>query len=91
MKKLVETTTGPKQIKGLLPAGTVVAHTTGRSATNNAGLTAATNDVGIITLPNGQHLTLAIFTGNSTADLDARESVIARIAKAIWDSAVSKK
>ena len=91
MKKLVETTTGSKQIKGLLPVGTIVAHKTGRSATNSAGLTAATNDVGIITLPNGQHLALAIFTGNSTADLDARESVIARIAKAIWDSAVSKK
>ena len=90
MKKMAETTTGPKQIKGLLAAGTLVAHKTGRSATNNAGLTPATNDVGIVTLPNGQHLAIAVFIGNSTADLDTRESVIAQITKAIWDTAVAK-
>jgi len=91
LKKMLETTTGPKQIKGLLPAGTLVAHKTGRSATNSAGLTPATNDVGIITLPNGQHLALSIFVGNSTADLDTRENVIARITKAVWDNAIRKK
>lgn len=91
MKKMQETTTGPKQIKCLLPTGTVVAHKTGRSATNGAGLTPATNDVGIITLPNGQHLALAIFVGNSTADLDTRENVIARISKAIWDNTLKSK
>ena len=53
MKKMNETTTGPKQIKGLLPAGTIVGHKTVRLATNDAGLTPATHDVGIITLPNG--------------------------------------
>jgi beta-lactamase class A len=90
MKKLAETTTGPKQIKALLPVGTLVAHKTGRSATNSAGLTPATNDVGIITLPNGQHLAIGVFIGNSTADLDTRESVIAQITKAIWDTAVAK-
>nr|WP_294796165.1 class A beta-lactamase [uncultured Mucilaginibacter sp.] len=91
MKKMVETTTGPNQIKGLLPAGTIVAHKTGRSDTNSAGLAPATNDLGIITLPNGQHLALAVFVGNSTADLDTRQSVIARIAKAVWDNAIRKK
>jgi beta-lactamase class A len=90
MKKMMETTTGPKKIKGLLPVGTIVAHKTGGSDTNTAGLTPATNDVGIITLPNGQHLALAVFVGNSTADLDTREGVIAQITKAIWDAAVAK-
>jgi len=90
MKKMAETTTGPKQIKALLPAGTFVAHKTGRSSTNSSGLTPATNDVGIITLPNGQHLAIAVFVGNSTADLDTRESVIAEITKAIWDTAIAK-
>ncbi|PJJ79894.1 class A beta-lactamase [Mucilaginibacter auburnensis] len=90
IKKMLQTTTGPKQIKGLLPQGTVVAHKTGRSNTNAEGVTAATNDVGIITLPNGQHLAIAIFIGNSTADLDTRESVIARITKALWDANFTK-
>lgn len=85
MKKMLQATTGPKQIKGLLPQGTAVAHKTGRSNTNAEGITAATNDVGIITLPNGQHLAIAIFIGNSTADLDTRERVIAQLAKAVWD------
>jgi beta-lactamase class A len=41
---------GPKRIKRMLPPNTPFAHETGASDTRN-GLTAATNDVGIITLP----------------------------------------
>lgn len=83
-----ETSTGPSQIKGLLPAGTIVYHKTGRSGTNDEGITAATNDIGIITLPNGKHLAIAIFVSDTPVDLPIRESVIARIAKAAFDSAV---
>ncbi|WP_377160344.1 class A beta-lactamase, subclass A2 [Mucilaginibacter terrae] len=82
------TSTGPNQIKGLLPKNTVVYHKTGRSGTNAAGITAATNDVGIITLPNGKHVAVAIFISNSKVDLAMRESVIARIAKAVYDNAI---
>ena len=88
-KILQETSTGPKQIKGLLPLGTIVAHKTGRSGTNEQGITAATNDVGIISLPNGKHLALAIFISNSPADLNTRESIIARIAKVAYDDALN--
>ena len=84
-KIMTETSTGPKRIKGLLPQDVVVAHKTGSSGTNNEGLTPATNDVGIITLPNGKHLAIAVFVCNSKADEATRESVIAQIAKAAWD------
>ena len=84
-KIMTETSTGPKRIKGLLPAGTVVAHKTGTSPTNAEGLSPATNDVGIITLPNGKHLAIAIFVCNSTDDEATREGVIAKIAKAAFD------
>jgi beta-lactamase class A len=87
-KILQETSTGPKQIKGLLPAGTLVYHKTGRSGTNAQGISAATNDVGIITLPNGNHLAIAIFVCNSPADMPTRELVIARIAKSAYDEAI---
>jgi len=90
-KIMQETSTGPKQIKGLLPAGTIVAHKTGRSGTNDQGITAATNDVGIITLPNGKHLAIAVFISNSGTDLPTREDVIARIAKAAWDYFINKQ
>jgi len=84
-KIMVETSTGPKRLKGLLPADAVVAHKTGTSGTNNEDLTPATNDVGIITLPNGKHLAIAVFVCNSKADEATRDLVIAQIAKAAWD------
>lgn len=81
---MTESPTGPQRIKGLLPAGTRVAHKTGTSATVQ-GLTAATNDAGIITLPDGRHLAVAVFVSDSTSDLSSREGAIARIARAAWD------
>jgi beta-lactamase class A len=82
---LTETITGPKRIKALLPPGTVVAHKTGTSPTDEDGLSPATNDVGIITLPNGKHLAIAIMVCNSKDDEATREGTIAKIAKAVWD------
>lgn len=81
---MVETATSPNRIKGLLPEGTVVAHKTGTSATVD-GMTAATNDVGIVSLPNGQHLAIAVFVSDSTANNTIREEVIAKVARAAWD------
>ena len=84
-KFMTETPTFPTRLKGLLPQTAVVAHKTGSSGTNN-GITAATNDIGIITLPNGHHLAIAVYVSDSPADLTTREKVIAQITKAIWDS-----
>jgi beta-lactamase class A len=84
LQLMTESTTGPHRIKGLLPVGTVVAHKTGTSGTFN-GLTRATNDIGIITLPDGRHLAVAVFVSDSTADEATREGVIAQIARAAWD------
>ena len=81
---MAESTPGPKRIKGLLPAGTRVAHKTGTSGTEGK-LTRATNDVGIVTLPNGRHLAIAIFVSDSTATQQVREQVIAEIARAAWN------
>lgn len=81
---MTETSTGNKRIKGLLPDGTVVAHKTGTSSTVN-GVTAATNDVGLVTLPNGRHMALAVFVSDSRSDDATREAVIAKVARAAWD------
>ena len=83
---LEATTTGAGRIKGLLPAGVVVAHKTGTTGTAN-GLNGSTNDVGVIALPNGAgQLVLAVYVKGSARDLAAREMVIARIARAAFDS-----
>ena len=84
---MTETPTGPKRLKGLLPTTTVVAHKTGTSGSSN-GITAATNDIGLVTLPDGRHLAIAVFVSDSPADLATRERVIAEIAKAVWDQYV---
>lgn len=88
-KTLTEGPTGLKRIKGQLPKGTIVAHKTGTSGTNK-GIAAATNDVGIVELPNRKAIAIAVFVSDATAELDTRELVIARIAKAVWDYYGSK-
>ncbi|MEV4886480.1 class A beta-lactamase [Chitinophaga ginsengisegetis] len=84
MHLMVTSRPGAKRLKGLLPAGTVVAHKTGTSWTTD-GLTRATNDVGIITLPNGHHLAITVFVSDAKASEEEREGTIAKIAKAAYD------
>jgi len=83
-----DTPRADQRIKGRLPAGTIVMHKPGTSDTDH-GLTAATNDIGLITLPDGRRLAIAIFVTDSTADEPARDSVIARIARAAYDGALN--
>ncbi len=87
---MAEASTGVHRIKGDLPAGTIVMHKTGSSGTKN-GVTFATNDIGLITLPDGRRLAIAIFVTDSTADEATRDGVIARIAKAAYDQAMQDK
>jgi len=71
--------TGDARLKGILPEGTVVAHKTG-----TVGST--TNDVGIITLPDGAgHVAIAVFVKASEAPVAKRERAIAEIARAAHD------
>jgi beta-lactamase class A len=81
---MIKSRPGPRRIKGLLPPDTTVAHKTGTSGTIK-GTTTATNDVGLITLPNGQHLAIAVFVSTTTSDEKTREGVIARIARSATD------
>ena len=86
---LAASTPGPDRIKGQLPPGTAVAHKTGTDATRN-GLTRATNDIGIVSLPNGHHLAIAIFVKDSTSDEATRERAIAAAARAAFDAWVNQ-
>ncbi|HEX3009035.1 MAG TPA: class A beta-lactamase, subclass A2 [Bacteroidales bacterium] len=83
-KTMAETTTGKMRLRGALPENTVVAHKTGTSGTND-GVTAATNDAGIIVLPNGSRLAICVLVSNSKEDEKTNEKIIADIAKAAWD------
>lgn len=90
-KIMTETATGKKRIKGQLPEGTVVGHKTGSSGTNEKGITAAVNNIGIVSLPNGKHFSISVFVSNSTEKLETNEKIIADISKLAWDYFLNKK
>lgn len=107
---MVETSTGPNRIKGMLPPGAEVAHKTGTGGFNNddnAGdmMLSATNDIGIMKLPNGHHVILTVFVTGSMEGYDPKlkkpeeiekkinetnEKLIAEIARATWDYFLSR-
>ena len=79
LKVMTDSQTGVNQLRAGLPPGTTFAHKTGHSGTHG-GVTAATNDIGLITLPDGRKLALAVYVTDSRADDSTRERVMARIA-----------
>ena len=79
-----------KRLRGDLPDGTIVAHKAGTSGVNH-GVAHATNDIGLITLPDGRQLAIAVFVTDSTAGEATREKVISEIARAIYDAALRNR
>lgn len=66
--------TGTRRIRALLPAGTRVEDKTGT-------LDGVTNDVGVITMPDGRRVAVAVFARGGRD----RQPVIAEVARAIYD------
>lgn len=80
-----ETSTGADRLKSALPQNTVVAHKTGTSGTNAEGLTPATNDIGIVFLPNGDHFFISVLVTDSMESEETNAKIIADIAKVTYD------
>jgi beta-lactamase class A len=70
--------TGTRRIRAGVPAGTEVADKTG-----TIGRT--TNDVALVTLPDGTHVALAVFVRNSTKPNAQVEPAIAAAARAVYE------
>ena len=68
--------TGDRRLRAGLPKGTDVLDKTGTVGT-------CSNDAGILTLPDGTHLVLAVFVRGGR-DAAARDETIARVARAAW-------
>ena len=82
---LKTTKTGRKKIRGFLPKETIVAHKTGHSGKNEKGITGATNDIGIVFLPNGNYFYISVFVSDSTENDEANQKIIAEITKLAWN------
>ena len=78
------------RLEANLPEGTKVFHKSGSSNVDN-GVAGATNDIGLIALPDGRRLAIAVFVTDSTADDATRLKVIARIGRCVYDYVTQKQ
>ena len=85
MTTMLETSTGKNKIIAQLPESIPVAHKTGSSGKNEKGLTAAENDIGIVTLPDGTHYAISIFVSDSMESEATNTKMIADISKIVFD------
>lgn len=85
MKVLWSTSTGLNKMVEQLPKNTPVARKTGASGKNDAGLTGAENEIGIVTLPNRKHYALAVFVSNSTETDAVNCRMISDISREVWE------
>lgn len=77
--------TAPNRLPALLPKGTRVARKTGTGGTTG-GITVAINDVGVIHLPNGDDVAIAVLVGEPRGLVRQTERVIARVARTVFDA-----
>ena len=85
-KAMVEAQSGKDRLPGLLPAGTVIGHKTGTSGRDSADVTTAFNDIGIIQLPGGGAVAVAVFIENTPLADEENAKAIAEIGKMVWDA-----
>jgi beta-lactamase class A len=84
-KMMVDSPTGPNRIKGLLPKNIPVAHKTGTSATNKMNITAAINDVGVVSISKNKKFVIVVYIKDSKEDMKTNEELIAQISKTAYD------
>ncbi|HEX7783085.1 MAG TPA: class A beta-lactamase [Sphingobium sp.] len=70
--------TGESRLKALLPPGTPIAHKTGT-------LNGLANDVGIVTLPDGSAMAVAVFVMKDGKGKEARDRIMAEASRAAHD------
>lgn len=80
---LTDSNTGRRRLRAGLPSGTPFAHKTGTGGTKD-GVTGATNDIGIITTPEGKHIAIAVYIADSTDDGWTREQLMSDITRLVW-------
>ncbi|KYC36441.1 serine hydrolase [Scytonema hofmannii PCC 7110] len=82
LKIMTDSPTGAKRLKAGLPNNWSIAHKTG-SGPDVLGIGTATNDVGIVSSPNGKRVAIAVFIAGSKAPVEAREKVMSNVASAV--------
>ena len=79
---MAQTATGKDRLRAGIPTGWEIAHKTGTGRTWE-GETETTNDVGIITAPDGTKIALAVFLARSRSTAEDQAAVLARVASLV--------
>ena len=82
LKVMNGTVTGPDRLKAGVCGGWVLAHKTGTSGLWK-GVAAATNDVGVLTAPDGGKVSIVVFIGDSRESADKRAALMASVARSV--------
>lgn len=82
LQVMTQTVTSPDRLKAGVSGGWSLGHKTGTSGSWK-GLTAATNDVGILTAPDGAHVAIAVLIGDSRETSARRAEVTAAAARTV--------
>jgi beta-lactamase class A len=80
LEMMSKTVTFPNRLKAGVSKGWKLGHKTGTSDTWK-GVTAATNDVGLLTGPDGHKISIVVFVGDSREAPSKRAAIIARAAR----------
>jgi len=77
--------TAPHRLPAMLPRHTPIARKTGTGGMW-AGVSVAINDVGVIRLPNGDDVAIAVLVGEPRGPVPRAERLIARAAREVYDA-----
>ena len=83
MLALADVRTGADRFRAGFPPNIRLAHKTG-SGDTTGGLAEATNDAGIVTLPDGRRIVLVALLAASPADDATRDAVLAKVARTVY-------
>jgi len=89
-KAMVEAPNGKDRLPGMLPAGTVIGHKTGTAGRDTANVCEAFNDIGIMQLPDGSHVAVAVFVAKSPNTDEENAKMIAEIGRMVWNNYMAK-
>jgi beta-lactamase class A len=84
LRIMTETRNPTRRIPAGVPVGTQVAHKTGTWGDDTT--TVCVNDVGLITLPDGTHLAVAVMAREPKAKLEDVEAALARVTRALYSN-----
>jgi beta-lactamase class A len=83
--ELSRCTTGRRRLRAGVPPGTPVADRTGTCAGGSDASAICANDVGVLGLPSGEHVVVAVFVEDAGGEVASKEKLIAAIARAAWE------